>query len=151
MPYEFDLRFVSAESRPVPADPLTSEPPPPRTSEPPPPRTALLVSYNGETNMAVEQPCRFRGTNVSHCYERYACKCQDSADNTYRCIREMSAGLDRIVCRFSQPEFWEVYDLSADPDQLNNTAPSLSDAERDRWRRRLEAAERCSGAACRHI
>ncbi|XP_037074816.1 N-acetylglucosamine-6-sulfatase-like [Pollicipes pollicipes] len=114
-------------------------------------RSALLVSYSGEYDKAVAPACAFRGRNVSHCYERFACKCLDSRDNTYRCIREMTADADRVVCFFPDEEFWEVYDLTADPNQLVNLASAMSAAEKARWRRRLSAAVRCRGAACRHI
>ena len=56
---------ISAETanRPAPESPAADTGP--AGTEPPPPRTALLVSYNGEYDTAVDPACSFRGENVS--------------------------------------------------------------------------------------
>jgi len=52
---------------------------------------------------------------------KWDCKCQDSANNTYFCIRKLTDTENSIRCQFQDNEdFIEVYDLNEDPYQLNN-------------------------------
>ena len=67
---------ISAEtrSRPAPESPAAEKGS--AGTEPPPPRTALLVSYNGEYDTAVDPACSFRGENVSvsrRCIALFVC------------------------------------------------------------------------------
>ena len=69
------------------------------------------------------------------CLNDYGCKCQDAANNTFVCLRTLSAphatsmneaeeeGEDSLYCQFYDDEhFVEFYDLRLDPYQMKNRA-----------------------------
>ncbi len=69
------------------------------------------------------------------CLDEFGCKCQDAANNTYRCLRtlviippsgaasESQEEEDSLYCEFDDSEaFVELYDMRRDPYQLHNKA-----------------------------
>ena len=82
-----------------------------------------MVSYHGEfSTSGVPEECEgIVDDQMSQCLGEWNCKCQDSANNTYFCIRKLAQDENSIYCQFlDNEEFIEVYDLNEDPYQLNN-------------------------------
>ena len=60
-------------------------------------------------------------SQMGRCNGKWSCKCEDSVNNTYACLRTINRDENSIVCQFNDDEgFIEVYDLNVDPYQLNN-------------------------------
>ena len=60
-------------------------------------------------------------SQMGRCNGKWDCKCEDSVNNTYACLRTINIEENSIVCQFKDDEgFIEVYDLDVDPYQLNN-------------------------------
>ncbi len=115
-------------------------------------RRDLLISYHGEGF----PPC-----GMAECPPPYdgIWWMPDSSNNTYNCVRTLSAGPagsdgrasggrrrpgegpgeNTIYCRFVDDEdFVEYYDLDRNPYQMNNDYPSLEEWEKQTYERRLK-------------
>uniref|UniRef100_A0A8C2QS86 N-acetylglucosamine-6-sulfatase n=1 Tax=Capra hircus TaxID=9925 RepID=A0A8C2QS86_CAPHI len=78
------------------------------------------------------------------------CVCEDAYNNTYACVRTMSELWNLQYCEFDDQEvFVEVYNLTADPHQLNNIAKSIDPELLGKMNYRLMMLQSCSGPTCR--
>jgi hypothetical protein len=67
--------------------------------------------------------CRFELQDMAECSYDWGCKCQDSRNNTYTCLRSVTQTEDSLFCQFSDDKNTEeFYDLHTDPYQLHNLA-----------------------------
>ena len=86
----------------------------------------------------------------------------DGKNNTYACVRTLEVAApdgalessarpeNTIYCEFLDDEgFVEFYDLSIDPWNLHNLAPTMSKAELLQRSKELQALKRCTGVSCR--
>jgi len=111
----------------------------------------FLVEYSGEGGEGVDKDCpQWKGGDFSWCKVELDCKCQDTRNNTYTCLRSFNndAG-PSMFCKFEDDEsFEEFYNLESDPFQLENLVP-LTDEE-TLIERRLALAElsSCIGPSC---
>jgi len=73
----------------------------------------------------------------------------DNKNNTYACVRTLSATENSMYCEFNDPEAHkELYDLSVDPYNLDNTYSAANATTRDALHQRLLRHQACSGAGC---
>ncbi|XP_045104769.1 N-acetylglucosamine-6-sulfatase-like isoform X1 [Portunus trituberculatus] len=111
-------------------------------------RRTVLVEHNGEGT--VKHPgCENLSSGVSGCNPDFACKCEDSWNNTYACLRQLSSHEDRLFCQWADDEdFEEVYDLTRDPWQLNNTIAYLPPGLHKKLHNLLHNLQHCQGLRC---
>ena len=107
-------------------------------------RSSFLISHKGEGDVSNDVECTQEG--MSHCTVDVGCRCQDSANNSYTCLRTLSDSENTLFCQFrSQPDFHELYDLKRDPHQLLNLGKEMSEREIEHYSARLRALEKCRG------
>ena len=59
--------------------------------------------------------------NSAFCITEFGCKCEDSTNNTYSCLRTLKQNENSLFCEFADDtNFQEHYDLAQDPFQLHN-------------------------------
>ena len=105
-------------------------------------RSDFLVKYYG----AGSPPCGLQKCPppASHFHEN------DAYNNTFACVRSLSAEDDSIYCEFSDDEnFVEYYDHTADAWQLDNCAATAPPASIAHYKARLEQLRHCAGVECR--
>ncbi|CAG2058824.1 unnamed protein product [Timema podura] len=111
----------------------------------------FLVEYHGEgeTN-TVDTACPLpRDDTLAQCVLDEMCKCQDSKNNTYTCVRRLSQDEDFIFCQFYDDEnFQEAYNLHTDPYQLDNLAQTLDTDNVSWYTSTLSRLKSCSGTSC---
>lgn len=111
-------------------------------------RSDVLVEYQGEGRNVTDPTCPSLSPGVSQCFPD--CVCEDAYNNTYACVRTMSALWNLQYCEFDDQEvFVEVYNLTADPDQLTNIAKSIDPELLGKMNYRLMMLQSCSGPTCR--
>ncbi|KAK0094844.1 hypothetical protein PV326_009828 [Microctonus aethiopoides] len=109
----------------------------------------LLIEYRGEHSNHPNDECPNDDANLSQCHKEMACKCEDSLNNTYACIRRISKDLNNIFCVFEDDEkYIEAYNLSADPNQMNNIGYTMKRKLRYRFKKRLKSMVRCHDYKC---
>ncbi|KAJ6636519.1 N-acetylglucosamine-6-sulfatase [Pseudolycoriella hygida] len=103
------------------------------------------TTYNQECQWVIDD-------NLSQCTIDAECHCQDSWNNTYSCIRQLSPTENKIFCEFQDHEnFVEAYDLSVDPYQMTNLAFDMLPSEHALLSLALEKISKCKGDTCRQI
>ncbi|XP_026728245.1 N-acetylglucosamine-6-sulfatase-like [Trichoplusia ni] len=111
----------------------------------------MLIEYHGEGRTgSVDDKCpwKYDGNKLAECYPQYDCKCQDSRNNTYSCLRYIAERINTKYCEFVDHEnFIEYYDLSRDPFELWNSIGSVLPAVRHRARLLLARLAACAGAS----
>ncbi|XP_018429121.1 PREDICTED: N-acetylglucosamine-6-sulfatase [Nanorana parkeri] len=111
-------------------------------------RSDILVEYQGEGSARTDPSCPALGPGVSQCFPD--CVCEDAYNNTYACVRSISADHNLQYCEFDDAEvFVEVYNLTADPNQLTNIAKTIEQEILEKMNHRLMMLQSCSGASCR--
>ena len=71
---------------------------------------------------------------MSHCKVEWDCKCEDTRNNTYQCMRYLDSEENKVLCRFEdEEEFVEYYDLKKDPYQLYNIPQDELKPEENEW------------------
>lgn len=111
-------------------------------------RSDVLVEYQGEGRNVTDPTCPSLSPGVSQCFPD--CVCEDAYNNTYACVRTMSERWNLQYCEFDDQEvFVEVYNLTADPHQLNNIAKSIDPELLGKMNYRLMMLQSCSGPTCR--
>ncbi|KAK0181682.1 hypothetical protein PV327_003947 [Microctonus hyperodae] len=109
----------------------------------------LLIEYRGERSNHPNDECPNDDANLSQCHKEMACKCEDSLNNTYACIRRISKDFNNIFCVFEDNEkYIEAYNLSVDPNQMNNIGYTMKHGQRHRFRKRLKSMVRCHDYKC---
>uniref|UniRef100_A0A1W7RGZ6 N-acetylglucosamine-6-sulfatase n=1 Tax=Agkistrodon contortrix contortrix TaxID=8713 RepID=A0A1W7RGZ6_AGKCO len=110
-------------------------------------RSDFLVQYNGEGYTTKDPECPVLGPGVSQCFPD--CVCEDAYNNTYACVRTLSAA-NMQYCEFADKEnFVEVYNLTADPHQLSNVAKTVDPSLLVQMNQKLIKLQACSGVSCR--
>lgn len=95
-------------------------------------RQAFLVEYSGEGSAGTSSAsCAGQLhddlDHLSECSAQFGCKCQDSRNNTYTCLRTIGQE-NTMFCQFEDNnQFLEMYNLAQDPEQLTNLASLISD------------------------
>ena len=117
-------------------------------------RTSFLVSFTGEFRGVTDPDCAdVTDAAMYICDPAFACRCMDSANNSYACVRSMSDVEDSLYCEFRDDVgFVEVYDLGRDPYQLDNLANAMrediGEEAFDGYKQRLERLKKCQGRSC---
>ena len=89
-------------------------------------RNAIIFSHRGEFD--------YNDNLMISCLDEWVSKCEDTKNNTYRCMRYIDDEENKVVCRFQDDEkFVEYYDLNKDPYQLNNIPQKDWKPEDRRW------------------
>ena len=90
-------------------------------------RDSFLIEYHGEGGVdnGNDAVCRDVNNgdlaNLSICEKEWGCKCQDSKNNTYNCLRTLSDEENLLLCQFEDDvAYQELYNLQEDPHQLHN-------------------------------
>ncbi|NP_001080261.1 glucosamine (N-acetyl)-6-sulfatase S homeolog [Xenopus laevis] len=110
-------------------------------------RTDILVEYQGEGSNTSDPNCPTLRPGVSQCFPD--CVCEDSYNNTYACVRTIAAAYDLQYCEFDDAEvFVEVYNITADPNQLTNIAKTIDQEILEKMNHRLMMLQSCSGPSC---
>lgn len=112
---------------------------------------SFLIEYRGEGNDDNVDPiCNYNQDNtLSECAPIRDCKCQDSRNNTYNCIREISQVKDRIYCIFKDSEnFREMYDMKKDKYQLRNLALTAEENIKEDFEKRINNLILCNSHIC---
>ncbi|EMP26269.1 N-acetylglucosamine-6-sulfatase [Chelonia mydas] len=106
-------------------------------------RADFLVQYTGEGFPDGDPACPALGPGVSDCV------CEDAFNNTYACVRALHPhGLQ--YCEFADSQaFVELYNLTADPQQLRNVAQSVDPTLLEALNKRLIKLPGCAGPSCR--
>ena len=113
----------------------------------PEPQHSFLVEYQGEGGKSIDPACRsLTDDNMAECQEAFGCKCQDSRNNTYNCLRTVSSAEDTIYCKFEDDVgFVEMYNLAEDRYQLFNLGSELSDDTKTVYEGKINGLRDCHG------
>ncbi|KPP64777.1 N-acetylglucosamine-6-sulfatase-like, partial [Scleropages formosus] len=110
-------------------------------------RPYFLVEYTGEGCTNSNPDCPKMGPGVSQCFPN--CVCEDAFNNTYACVRTLT-GYNLQYCEFADTEsFVEVYNLTADPHQLENIVKKVDPVLLQTMNQRLIRLQSCVGRSCR--
>lgn len=106
------------------------------------------MEYQGEGRNVTDPTCPSLSPGVSQCFPD--CVCEDAYNNTYACVRTLSPMWNLQYCEFDDQEvFVEVYNITADPDQITNIAKSIDPELLGKMNYRLMMLQSCSGPTCR--
>ena len=95
-------------------------------------RNAIIFSYHGEADMAFHD-CQ-DDHMMSYCSVDWNCKCDDTKNNTYQCMRYIDERENKVLCTFEDKQnFVEYYDLNKDPYQLHNIPREKLTPKERRW------------------
>ncbi|XP_064214399.1 N-acetylglucosamine-6-sulfatase isoform X2 [Tribolium castaneum] len=106
-----------------------------------------FIEYWGEGNAnSIDSTCPWGPTNqLSECVPEAWCKCQDSRNNTYTCVLDISSAKKIKFCLFEYG-FVEAYDLIEDPHELVNL--KLDEDQTTHYLNVLEKFKFCKKAQC---
>ncbi|KAL4712371.1 hypothetical protein ACJJTC_001532 [Scirpophaga incertulas] len=111
----------------------------------------MLIEYYGEgRDGSVDSKCpwKYDSNNLAECYPEYACKCQDSRNNTFICLRHIAEHINYKYCEFIDSEGCkELYDLRNDPYELTNKSMEEFQAIIAWYSHYLKKMIKCVGAA----
>ncbi|CAL4098117.1 unnamed protein product, partial [Meganyctiphanes norvegica] len=114
-------------------------------------RRTCLIEHSGEGSEKKNEKCN-EGPGLSGCNPEFSCKCEDSWNNTYACIREISTQTDRLFCKWDDKEkFEEHYNMKIDPFQINNTIKGIPKDVHKRMLLLLKNLQKCHGIRCREL
>ncbi|XP_044575513.1 N-acetylglucosamine-6-sulfatase-like isoform X1 [Cotesia glomerata] len=111
----------------------------------------VLIEYKGEKSLNYyNTTCANEfDLNLYGCDKSMACKCQDSANNTYSCIRRFSKRYNNIYCIFDDDEqYIEAYNLNEDQYQMNNIGYKIDNHQQDKFQKHLNNMKKCLGSDC---
>ncbi|XP_029025052.1 glucosamine (N-acetyl)-6-sulfatase (Sanfilippo disease IIID), b [Betta splendens] len=113
-------------------------------------RPFFLVEYTGEGNPKADPACPQVGPGLSQCFPD--CVCEDAFNNTYACVRTLDGAANLQYCEFADTEsFVEVYNMTADPHQLENILKKVDPSVLQTMNQRLIKLQSCVGNSCRDI
>jgi len=119
-------------------------------------RHDFLVEYFGEGSEHSSSPaCKeeLKGDleNLAECSSEFNCKCQDSRNNTFACLRTIGQE-DSIFCEFQDDTlFQEMYSINQDPYQLTNIANLLKNETIQHYLKIMGILKKCKGAECNNV
>ncbi|XP_063368638.1 N-acetylglucosamine-6-sulfatase-like [Cydia amplana] len=112
----------------------------------------MLVEYFGQgQDGAVDSKCpwKYDSEYLDECRPLYDCKCQDSRNNTYACLRRIGKQVNDKYCEFRDTkDFIEIYDLDADPYEQSNLKNDTMGAFLAWYHHVLNAMVSCKGLDC---
>lgn len=114
----------------------------------------MLIEYWGEGNFdTYDKECPYRRSQrLTGCTVEAGCKCQDSWNNTYACVRHIGDGTNFIFCTFDDREsYQEAYDLDSDFYQMESVAYDMLTSEQARYQLMIENLKSCKGDSCRVV
>lgn len=114
----------------------------------------MLIEYWGEGNVATYSPeCPYKkNQRLSNCLADSACKCQDSWNNTYGCVRHLADDVNFLFCTFDDHEsYQEAYDLNDDYYQLDNIGYDILPSVQAKYLILIDNLKSCKGANCREL
>ena len=110
-------------------------------------RDSFMIEYHGEGKVGNYQKC---GDviedmyNLAICEPEWGCKCQDSRNNTYNCLRTMTNTENTLFCAFEDDVgHLEFYNLEEDLYQLHNLYENVKIQEK--YFDTLETLKTCKG------
>ena len=113
----------------------------------------MLIEYWGEGNEKSYNPaCPYKkNQRLDGCRPEAACKCQDSWNNTYACVRHFSIDDNFLFCVFRDHEnYQEAYDLSTDVHQLENIGFDILPSMQAHYQILIDNLRACKGDSCRN-
>jgi len=119
-------------------------------------RHNFLIEYSGEGGASTSsQSCASELhqdlENLSECSQSFNCKCQDSRNNTYTCLRTLGQE-DSVFCQFQDSHnFMEMYNLAQDKHQLINLAKKISQQTIDFYKKKISLLMTCKGQDCNSV
>ncbi|XP_077292530.1 N-acetylglucosamine-6-sulfatase-like [Arctopsyche grandis] len=110
----------------------------------------ILIEYHGEGSNTASSSCpSLNDTNLFGCSAEYFCKCQDSKNNTYGCVRHLHTTINFVYCAFNDTEnFEEAYDLMSDPFQMRNIISEMMPSIKFKYQNILKHLLTCEGVGC---
>lgn len=113
----------------------------------------ILVEHWGEGEQKIpdDSECEWSDDiSLYGCTKDADCRCQDSQNNTFACIRHISNEHNKIYCEFDDEEgFVEAYDLNADLFQLENQGYKWLPSVRGHYSLLLNQLKQCIGGECK--
>ncbi|BFZ15526.1 hypothetical protein BsWGS_18565 [Bradybaena similaris] len=110
-------------------------------------RDKVLVEYHGEHQYFITGCPQYMNQGMANCNNH--CVCEDSWNNTFACIRTLTAQQSYKYCAFQDNDnFVEVYDMLSDPYELVNIAKTGSPDILNQLNQELINLSLCSGANC---
>jgi len=119
-------------------------------------RHDFLVEYFGEGSEHTSSPdCKGELKddlmNLAECSSKFQCKCQDSRNNTFSCLRSIGQE-DSLFCQFQDDSsFQEMYSINQDPYQLTNIANLLKNETIQHYMKIMGMLKKCKGAECNNV
>ncbi|XP_013399886.1 N-acetylglucosamine-6-sulfatase-like [Lingula anatina] len=113
-------------------------------------RESFVIEHQGEYTQIIPNCPQYDYMNLAHCNAH--CVCEDAKNNTYSCVRTLSADTNYMYCVFEDTEnFEEFYDLNKDPDQLSNAIQTVGKSVLMDQRKKLMELSVCQGPSCHKI
>lgn len=112
----------------------------------------MLIEYWGEGNSDTYNPeCSYKKSQrLSGCTIETNCKCQDSWNNTYSCVRHLAEDVNFVFCAFEDREsYQEAYDLNNDCYQLENIGYDILPSLQAKYLINIENLKVCRGESCK--
>lgn len=112
----------------------------------------MMVEHWGESNpKQVDAECDLSSNEgLSFCTVDAACHCQDARNNTYACLRHISALDNLLYCEFRDSEkFVEVYRLDQDFYEMENLYLKMLPSELADYSLKLNELTKCIGDQCK--
>ncbi|XP_064600042.1 N-acetylglucosamine-6-sulfatase-like isoform X2 [Liolophura sinensis] len=107
----------------------------------------FLVEHFGESHNVIPGCPQLTNQSVANC--KPDCICEDAKNNTFLCLRKISAQENIKYCELDDNEgFVEYYDLNSDPFEMKNTAKLLPPGVRENYSQTLSALAICQGVSC---
>merc|ERR1719323_172619 len=110
-------------------------------------RDSFMIEYHGEGKVGNYQKCGDEIEdmyNLAICEPEWGCKCQDSRNNTYNCLRTMTNTENTLFCAFEDDVgHVEFYNLEEDLYQLHNLYENVKIQEK--YFDTLETLKTCKG------
>lgn len=112
----------------------------------------ILIEYWGEDSLNDYTPeCPWKKNDrLDGCTIDADCKCQDSWNNTYSCIRHLASDTNFMFCEFADG-LVEAYDLKVDTSEMENIAYEILPSEHARYSLALGRLNKCSGKTCKTL
>ena len=67
------------------------------------PNRQFFIEYHGEGSLGNDKGCP-NTEGMAFCQVDWGCKCQDSLNNTYTCVRTLTTSDNSILCQFEDDE-----------------------------------------------